>query len=102
MSGLQQKEAAGTEEVPHRNLLVDRSLEGLLDHRSIGWLSHGEIVVGEEEAAVENIAEDRAARSTTPSSEPSWAKKLKDKMKTLFCMQAKVQDSHGRQGESPP
>jgi len=51
MSGLQQKEAAGTEEVPHRNLLVDRSLGGLLDHRSIGWLSHGEIVVGEEEAA---------------------------------------------------
>ena len=48
---------------------------------------------GEEEAvaAAENVAEDHAARSTTPSSEPSWAKKLKDKMKTLFCMQAKGQ-----------
>ena len=42
-----------------------------------------------EAAAAENVAEDRAARSTTSSSEPSWAKKLKDKMKTLFCMQAK-------------
>ena len=47
--------------------------------------------VGEEEAGAENVAEDCAARSTTPSSEPSWAKKLKDKMKTLFCMQAKGQ-----------
>ena len=45
--------------------------------------------VGEEEAGAETVAEDRAARSTTPSSEPSWAKKLKEKMKTLFCMQAK-------------
>ena len=41
---------------------------------------------GEEAAAAENVAEDRAARSTTPSCELSWAKKLKDKMKTLFCM----------------
>ena len=46
---------------------------------------------GEEEACAENVAEDHAARSTTPSSEPSWAKKLKNKMKTLFCMQAKGQ-----------
>ena len=44
-----------------------------------------------EAAAAENVAEDRAARSTTSSSEPSWAKKLKDKMKILFCMQAKGQ-----------
>ena len=47
--------------------------------------------VGEEEAGAEHVADDRAARSTAPSSEPSWAKKLKDKMKTLFCMQAKGQ-----------
>ena len=26
---------------------------------------------------------------TPPTSEPSWAKRLKNKMKTLFCMQAK-------------
>ena len=43
-------------------------------------------VVGEEEAGAEDVAEDRAARSSPPSSEPSWDKKLKDKMKTLFCM----------------
>ena len=47
--------------------------------------------VGEEGAGAEHVAEDRAARSTAPSSKPSWAKKLKDKMKTLFCMQAKGQ-----------
>ena len=47
--------------------------------------------VDEEEAGAEDVAEDRAARSTTSSSKPSWAKKLKDKMKTLFCMQAKGQ-----------
>ena len=28
---------------------------------------------------------------TPPTSEPSWAKRLKNKMKTLFCMQAKGQ-----------
>ena len=47
--------------------------------------------VDEEEARAEDVVEDRAARSSQPSSEPSWAKKLKDKMKTLFCMQAKGQ-----------
>ena len=47
--------------------------------------------VDEEEAGAEDVAEDRAAGYTHRSSEPSWAKKLKDKMKTLFCMQAKGQ-----------
>ena len=47
--------------------------------------------VDEEDAGAEDVAEDRAARSSHSSSEPSWAKKLKDKMKTLFCMQAKGQ-----------
>ena len=36
-----------------------------------------------------------------PSSESSWAKKLKDRMKTLFCMQAKGQyQTHVAQKES--
>ena len=57
---------------------------------------------GEEEAAAENIVEDRAARSTTASSETLWAKKLKDKMKTLLhAGKGTVQGSPRRQGESP-
>ena len=47
--------------------------------------------VDEEDAGAEDVAEDRAARSSQSSSMPSWAKKLKDKMKTLLCMQAKGQ-----------
>ena len=47
--------------------------------------------VDEEDAGAEDVAEGRAARSSHSSSMPSWAKKLKDKMKTLFCMQAKGQ-----------
>ena len=39
----------------------------------------------EEEIEEEEAAEDRSA-FTTPSAEPSWAKKLKIKMKRLFCM----------------
>ena len=47
--------------------------------------------VDEEDASAEDVAEGRAARPSHSSSMPSWAKKLKDKMKTLFCMQAKGQ-----------
>ena len=36
-------------------------------------------------------AEGRSARPSQSDSRPSWAKKLKDKMKSLFCMQAKGQ-----------
>ena len=39
----------------------------------------------------EEEAEDSSAGYAPPSTEPSWAKKLKEKMKTLFCMQAKGQ-----------
>ena len=43
------------------------------------------MAVDEEEIEEEEAAEDRSA-FTTPSAEPSWAKKLKIKMKRLFCM----------------
>lgn len=41
----------------------------------------------------EDAAEDKGIPKThVPSSaEPSWDKKLKERMKTLFCMQAKGQ-----------
>ena len=48
-------------------------------------------VVDGEEAEAEDTGEDRAVGFAPRSSEPSWAKKLKDNMKTLFCMQAKGQ-----------
>ena len=41
----------------------------------------------EEEAADEDISKGYIP----PTSEPSWAKQLKNKMKMLFCMQAKGQ-----------
>ena len=47
--------------------------------------------VDEEDAGAEDVAEGRAARPSQSPPMPSWAKKLKDKMKTLFCMQAKGQ-----------
>ena len=47
--------------------------------------------VDEEEDGAEDVAEGRAARPSQSTTMPSWAKKLKDKMKTLFCMQAKGQ-----------
>jgi hypothetical protein len=50
MSGPQQREVVGTEEVLHCSLLVGRTLEGLLDRHSMRWLRHGEVVVGAEEA----------------------------------------------------
>ena len=39
----------------------------------------------------EEEAEDSSEGYAPPSSEPSWAKKLKAKVKSLFCMQAKGQ-----------
>ena len=45
----------------------------------------------EEEIEEGSAAEDSSAGYAPPSTEPSWAKKLKAKMKALFCMQAKGQ-----------
>ena len=45
----------------------------------------------EEEIEEESAAEDSSAGYAPPSTKPSWAKKLKAKMKALFCMQAKGQ-----------
>ena len=47
--------------------------------------------VDEEDAGAEDVVEGRTARPSQSVSRPSWAKKLKDKMKSLFCMQAKGQ-----------
>jgi hypothetical protein len=50
-----------------------------------------------EEEEVEESSEEYAP----PSAEPSWASNLKDKVKTLFCMQAKGQyQTHVAQKES--
>ena len=45
----------------------------------------------EVEEEEEEDAEYSSAGYAPPSTEPSWAKKLKAKMKALFCMQAKGQ-----------
>ena len=47
--------------------------------------------VDEDEIVEEEADEDSSAGYAPPSSEPSWAKKLKAKIKALFCMQAKGQ-----------
>ena len=47
--------------------------------------------VDEDEFEEEEAAEDSSEGYAPPSAEPSWAKKLKAKMKALFCMQAKGQ-----------
>jgi len=47
--------------------------------------------VDEDEVEEEEEAEDSSVGYAPPSTEPSWAKKLKAKMKTMFCMQAKGQ-----------
>ena len=47
--------------------------------------------VDEDEFEEEEAAEDISEGYTSPSTEPTWAKKLKAKMKALFCMQAKGQ-----------
>ena len=51
----------------------------------------------------EEGAEDSSEGYVSPSTEPSWAKKLKAKVKALFRMQAKgaVPDSRCSEGESP-
>ena len=57
--------------------------------------------VDEDELEEEEADEDSSDGYTPPSSEPTWAKRLKKKMKALFCMQAKVQyKSHVAQKES--
>ena len=49
----------------------------------------------------EEEAEDSSEGHAPPSAEPSWAKKLKAKMKALFYMQAKGQyKAHVAQKES--
>ena len=45
----------------------------------------------DEDKFEEEEAEDSSAGYAPPSTKPSWAKKLKAKMKALFCMQAKGQ-----------
>ena len=45
--------------------------------------------VDEDEIEEEEADEDSSAGYSPSSSEPSWAKKLKNKMKALFFMQAK-------------
>ena len=47
--------------------------------------------VDEEEIVEEAADEDSSRGYAPPSSEPLWAKRLKSKMKALFCMQAKGQ-----------
>ena len=57
--------------------------------------------VDEDEIKEEEAYEDISAGYLPSSSEPSWAKKLKNKMKALFCMQAKGQyRSHVAQKKS--
>ena len=45
----------------------------------------------DEEEEEEAADEDSSEGYIPPTSEPSWAKRLKNKMKMLFCMQAKGQ-----------
>ena len=45
--------------------------------------------VDEDELEEEEADQDSSDGYTPPSSEPTWAKKLKNKMKALFCMQSK-------------
>ena len=45
-----------------------------------------EIVLSDDEEE-----EDDGPECVPPSEEPSWAKKLKEKMKRMFCLQAKGQ-----------
>ena len=47
--------------------------------------------VDADEDEEETVDEDNSEGYIPPTSEPSWAKRLKNKMKTLFCMQAKGQ-----------
>ena len=57
--------------------------------------------VDEDEFEEEEEAEDSSEGYAPPSSEPSWAKNLKAKVKSLFYMQAKGQyRAHVAQKES--
>ena len=47
--------------------------------------------VHEDEIEEEEADEGSSNGYTPPSTEPTWAKKLKNKMKAMFCMQAKGQ-----------
>ena len=47
--------------------------------------------VDEDEFEEEEASEDSSEGYVPPSTEPTWAKKLKAKMKVLFCMEAKGQ-----------
>ena len=47
--------------------------------------------VDNNEIEEEEADEDSSSGYDPPSTEPPWAKKLKNKMKALFCMQAKGQ-----------
>ena len=101
---------------PHLFLLISKTWEKLYPTEEFldpGWIRHDPIrlrikpqwantttraeaeaakrAVDEEEIEEENVAEDSSAGYAPPSTEPSWAKKLKAKMKALFCMQAKGQ-----------
>ena len=49
------------------------------------------MAVDEEEIEEESAVEDSSVGYAPPSTESSWAKKLKAKMKALFYMQAKGQ-----------
>ena len=51
--------------------------------------------VDEDEIEEEEVDEDSSEGYSPSSSEPSWANKLKNKMKALFCMQAKPRGSTG-------
>ena len=54
-----------------------------------------------DEDEIEEEEEDSSKMYEPNSTEPSWAKKLKNRMKTLFCMQAKGQyQTHIAQKES--
>ena len=57
--------------------------------------------VDEDDIEEEDAAEHSSVGYSPSSSEPSWAKKLKNKMMALFCRQAKGQfRSHVAQKES--
>ena len=60
--------------------------------------------VDADEDEEEATDEDSSEGYIPPTSEPSWAKRLKNKMKVLFCMQAKGQyQTHvASKGDSPP
>ena len=110
---------------PYLHLLNSKTWEKMFpeeDFSAPNWIRHEPIKLRqknkwantttrtEAEAAKMNVnddegeeeeAEDSSEGYTPPSTEPSWAKKLKVKVKALFCMQAKGQyKTHVAQKES--